>query len=68
MVGVNRGDMVGEVGFGAGLYDKKNTAFVKAPETLCRWIDDGVRADDDHLGTRYLSAQSRDSYIPTAGE
>jgi hypothetical protein len=51
MVGVSRGDMDGEVGSGLGLNETKNTALVRAPETFCRWIDDGVSTDDVHRGT-----------------
>lgn len=46
--------MDGEVGVGDGLKETKNTALVRAPDTRCRWIDEGVSDLDDHLGTRYL--------------
>ena len=55
-VGVRRGDMVGEVGVGLGLNETKKTALVNAPETRCRWMDDGVRSGDVHTGTFCLSA------------
>jgi hypothetical protein len=43
--------MVGEVALGAGLNEMKKTAFVKAPETFCRWIDAGLSWDEVHMGT-----------------
>ena len=37
MVGVKRGDMLGEVGWREGLKETKKTALVMAPETFWRW-------------------------------
>lgn len=52
IVGVRRGDMDGDVGVGAGLNERKKTALVRAPETFCKCIDEGVNPDECHLGTR----------------
>lgn len=51
MVGVSSGDIVGDVGFGAGLNVTKNTALVRAPETFWRWMDVGRNCADVHDGT-----------------
>lgn len=45
------GDMEGEVGLGAGLNEMKKTAFVKAPETFWRWIEEGLSESPVHPGT-----------------
>lgn len=44
--------MDGDVGVGAGLNERKKTALVRAPETFCKCIDEGVNPDECHLGTR----------------
>jgi hypothetical protein len=49
---VSMGDICGEVGTVFGLKLRKKTALVRAPDTRCRWIDEGVRALDVHNGTR----------------
>jgi hypothetical protein len=48
---VSSGDIVGDVGFGAGLNVTKNTALVSAPETFWRWMDVGRNCADVHDGT-----------------
>ena len=60
-MGVNMGDMDGEVGVGDGLNETKKTALVSAPDTRWRWIDEGVSVLDDHLGTRYIVSSNLDS-------
>lgn len=52
-MGVSSGDIAGAVGVGDGLKETKNTAFVKAPATFCKWMDEGVKTGDVQRGTRY---------------
>jgi hypothetical protein len=43
--------MEGEVGRGAGLKETKKTAFVNAPDTFCRCIEEGFRWEEVHMDT-----------------
>ncbi len=60
-MGVSSGDIAGAVGVGDGLKETKNTAFVKAPATFCKWMDEGVKTGDVQRGTRYNQLYSFNS-------